>query len=89
MLFTFSVIEVDRLLGDNQIEELNCHIKYNECLIEIDKSMDQQVKEMTLLHELMHGLTAFHSIKISEAEVERLTYGLASMLPEIMTWWGK
>lgn len=74
--FNFRIILDDRLdeNGDNGVLLFDKHI------IRISNDLPQQQQEETLLHEIIHAVGHCQGMKMSEAEVIRLSHGLYSVL---------
>lgn len=88
----YQVEQREGLRGENQ-EKLNGWIQYNNTLILLEQEMDDQVKAVTLLHEILHGV--FESCgratddQEQESEIDALAHGLFGVIrqnPDLMEW---
>ena len=58
------------------------NIDYEKCVITIDGDLNQQQKEVTLLHELMHGIANHFCIEVEEVGIDRLSRGIYQVLKD-------
>lgn len=58
------------------------NIDYEKCIITIDSDLNQQQIEVTLLHELMHGIANHFCINIEEEDTDRLARGIYQVLKD-------
>jgi hypothetical protein len=55
------------------------YISYNDTTISLEKDNHPQVIELTLWHEIVHGMATQSSIELEEREVELLAYSIMSL----------
>ena len=58
------------------------NIDYEKCIITIDSDLNYQQIEMTLMHEIMHGIANHFGIKVEEEDIDRLARGIYMVLRE-------
>jgi len=56
------------------------YIDYNNTRISLEKENNHQTVELTLWHEIVHGMATQSSIELEEREVELLAYSLMSLI---------
>lgn len=61
---------------------LNGWIKYDSCEILIEAGLPDQVKQVTLWHEILHGILNQASQVYNEELVEALAYGLVAVFQD-------
>jgi hypothetical protein len=75
----YQVVEVENLVDG--VTVLNGHILYNESVIKLEQNMSVQQKDVTLWHEIIHGiLTHAGFSNHNEKMVEALGYGVLMVL---------
>lgn len=67
-------------LKNNNINRDGGNIDYRNQTIKVDG--DDKEKEQILIHEVIHAISYFWSIKLDESDVERLSEGLYHILKE-------
>lgn len=55
-------------------------ISDNDCTINILKNLPKQVKDVTILHEVLHGILFQAGIKHNEQIIEALSHGVYAFL---------
>lgn len=88
----YDVVEVERLLDDNNIDKLNGQIDYGQTLISIEKSLSEQKKAATLWHEIIHGLLELGQIEHEEKLVRFLGNAICGFIqdnPELIKYHGR
>jgi hypothetical protein len=78
---TFDVKQVAEIPGREE-KEFSAIINFDDCEIFINKNINEQYKEVLLLHEIIHGVCAYSGLKEEEEFVERLAYGLHQALKD-------
>lgn len=85
--------EIDILGVKFRVEEVECvskeelrkgEINYLTCTIRIDKTMPRDLREQTLMHEILHGmldLLGYEDLNADESKVQ----GMATALHQIFT----
>jgi len=76
--FTFEVESRPGLSSDGQL--LNGLIEHNQCKIAINPDSNEQVKYVTVWHEIIHAILAFGPHKVSEGTIETLSLGVVEAL---------
>jgi hypothetical protein len=76
----YKVEQIDNLTNEARDTRLNGHIKYDDCKILIDGLVSEQRKQLTLWHEIVHGIAAVAEISMDEADVERFANILQCVL---------
>lgn len=77
----YEIREVDVV---DKYSPANGMIEYEKCLITIDKNLPLELKNRTLLHEIVHGI--FYMIGYCEdAENEQKVQGIANALHLLMS----
>lgn len=71
----FDVKQVSEIEGRGD-EPFSAIINFDDCEIIINKNINEQYKEVLLLHEIIHGVCAYSGLQEEEEFVERLAYGL-------------
>lgn len=62
---------------------LNGHIRYNECQIKVDSDLHPQIKEITIWHEVLHGIlenAGFFQEQTHERIIDALAHGIVQVL---------
>ena len=77
----FDVNQVAEIPGKAE-KEFSAIINFDDCEIFINKNINEQYKEVLLLHEIIHGVCAYSGLKEEEEFVERLAYGLHQALKD-------
>ena len=75
--FKYDVVEVKSV---NKLEPRKGEIDFLQRVIRIDSDMTPQDKKETLLHEIVHGVDEFMTIKLEEEQVKKLGAALAMVL---------
>lgn len=78
----YDVLEVENLLDDSKATKINGQIKYNTTEILIEKNLSEQAKEVTLWHEIIHGIIIQASMEQEEKLIEVLGYGIFGVLQD-------
>lgn len=78
----FTVVMVENL--NDGIKMLSGYIDYGKSEISLNKGIGEQQQQVTLLHEILHGLFTVFGIKVDDEEevVERLAYGMQQVLTD-------
>lgn len=78
--FDYKVIEKETVLLDNEV----CFGTHNfdYLTIEIGKDYPDQLKQATLLHEILHAICQINGIEWEETQIEVLANGLYAVLKE-------
>jgi hypothetical protein len=76
----YEVKEIEELADEEKT--LFGWIKYDSCEILIEAGLPDQVKRVTLWHEILHGILAQASQEHDEALVEALAYGLVAVFDD-------
>ena len=68
--------------ADDAINKFNLYgnIDFVDCKIKIADGMDKQMQDITLIHEVLHGIAQGYSVDLKEDEVERLSNGIYAVL---------
>ena len=82
MGIVYDIKEVEKLLDDDGIKKLNGTIRYNTTEILIDKGLSEQLKIITLWHEVIHGLLTQAEVDHKENIVSVLGYGICGFINE-------
>ena len=85
----YKVVEVKDLRNPMGQAAFGRH-QYDTKTIELDKALDPSVKDVILLHEVLHGLMCSQEIELDyekeEHVVKNLTHGLASFIKDNPTY---
>jgi len=81
MGITYEICQVDKLMDHNQVK-LNGNIDYSNSKISIDSELSDQIKIVTIWHEVIHGLLSQANIEHDEKLVEFLGYGITGFLAD-------
>jgi hypothetical protein len=87
----FDVKEIQGLTAEEDSKKIDGHIVYNKCEIRIEASLNEQVKRVTLWHEIIHGILTFANVEHDERIVDVLGYGIVAALDEnttLLLWQG-
>ena len=57
-------------------------IDYNKCKIYLNANYDEKIKQETLLHEILHGITDMYDLDMSENFVTRLSNALFTAIKD-------
>lgn len=77
----YDVIEEPNLCAEDGTRRLNGHIVYDRCQIKIDNGLNPQAKNITMWHEIIHGILTHAGVKDhDETHIEVLSYGLDQVL---------
>lgn len=75
----------DKLFCDTT--KINGHIKYSTTEILVENNLSEQIKRVTVWHEIIHGILTQAAIEHEEKLVEVLAYGLTGVIqdnPELL-----
>jgi hypothetical protein len=78
----YQVRLVTNLLDNDERVKLNGCIKYGISEIQIEKKLSDQVKQVTLWHEVIHGILSQAEIEHDEKLVEVLGYGICGFIQD-------
>ena len=78
----YDIVEVEKLIDDDGITKLNGNIKYAITQIQIEKNLSDQLKIVTLWHEVIHGLLGQAEIEHEEKIVSVLGYGICGFIQD-------
>jgi hypothetical protein len=56
------------------------NIDYEKCIITADKDLNEQMVDITFMHEVMHGIANQYGVDLEEEDVERLARGIYQVL---------
>lgn len=77
----YEVIEEHNLCAEDGTKRLNGHIVYDQCQIKVDSTLDRQVKNQTIWHEILHGILTHAGIEEqSETHIDVIAYGIVQVL---------
>ena len=69
--------------ADLRDDGLNGSISYHQrMMIKIDKSVNQTQRQISLWHEILHGINYVWKMDISEADIGRLAEGLNQVMQD-------
>ena len=70
--------------ADDELNKFNLYgnIDFVDCKIKIADGINNQMKEVTLIHEVLHGIAQNYSMDFKEDEIERLSNGIYQVLKE-------
>lgn len=70
--------------SSNDLQEKNYigRIDYDNCIITIDKNINQQIMVLTLLHEILHVVNHNYKTKLSEDDIDKISSGLYQIFKE-------
>lgn len=79
----YEIEEVQNLCTEDGVKRLNGHIIYDSCKIRIDQGLSQQVKNVYMWHEIIHGILTHAGIdNHDEAHIGALSYGIVQVLKD-------
>jgi len=78
----YDIVEVEKLIDDDGITKLDGSIKYAITQIQIEKNLSDQLKIVTLWHEVIHGLLRQAEIEHEEKIVSVLGYGICGFIQD-------
>lgn len=78
----YDIVEVEKLIDDDGITKLDGNINYAITQIQIEKNLSDQLKIVTLWHEVIHGLLRQAEIEHEEKIVSVLGYGICGFIQD-------
>lgn len=77
----YELIEEYNLCAEDGTKRLNGHIIYDKCQIKVDQNLNQQVKAVTVWHEVLHGILTQAGVEEHDEKlIEILSYGIVQVL---------
>lgn len=79
---TYDIVDVYGLLDAEKAKKLNGCISYDQSKIEIESSLSDQIKMVTLLHEVIHGILSQAEMEHEEKLISVLGYGVCGFIQD-------
>jgi len=86
----FDIVQEDKLLDEGCNRKLLGQILISDCLIKMEPKQHDNTWRLTLLHEIVHGISVFSGCELSEEQVDRITNLLGAVLldnPKLVEMW--
>lgn len=75
---TYAIEYVYRMDVENAI----AYIDFNKQIIKIDARYPPEIQKVSLLHEIIHGVSYGYNVGLSEDQVEKLSRGLYATMKD-------
>ena len=62
-----------------ELENVLAFIDFNRNIIQVNSSYPKETQQLSLLHEIVHGVNYAHSVGMTEEQVERFSRGFYAM----------